>query len=775
MDCTLEINKAKEDLPTKQGHLNNETADQNGISKKTRLNCQSKSCSSECTACSHSSLSLNAKILRIGLIGKGKRGEKFIKAIEAVPRLKLVAICDTNDVQAENIPVFKSVDEMMKISLDVGIVCIPHDEHFMVSRKLIEHGIHVLKEKPFSLSFKEAKELQDLANKNNVKLTISTQKRFSPAYLKCKEVIDKELLGSISCIDVRYTLDVVNPKSSNWRLKDSADIILDMGYHMLDIVTWLFGIPEEIYGLSNEQNHYQTSEAGDVSSITFKKTMKDGKTAIGNIFLARYYHEKQEHLAISGTNGKVVIKDGQEITHLDPDRKLISREYFGGEPLQNVLQQFTEAIDTIDLNPLNNSSDEGGLLTMKFVDALRNNGKSSDYTWPVITPSARQAVNNQLNESISIYNNSGIIKDFEDDFAAYHGRKYGLLSNSGTNAIYSMFFGLGLQPGDEVIVPVYTFFATASPLAHLGVKVVFADCEPGSCNIDPSDIERKITTRTKAVVVTHMWGMPCDMKDIIAVCNDHKLKLLEDCSHAHGAEYGGRKVGTFGVAAAWSLQGQKIVTGGEGGIMLTDDSDIFCRALLQGHYNKRCLSQIPEEFELKRFALTGAGLKFRAHPLAIALAAEQFTHLDNWLDQKNTFASYIIERLTNVPFLKMPEFDRAVKKPAWYALVFQFDGTMCTATIEEFYAALKDHDLPEVDRPMSTGLLNNLPLFTEPHLILPALYTDMTKPDGSLYPNAQVFYENAIKLPVWAFSEDAPVVEKYVNGILAVAERFTTN
>ena len=288
--------------------------------------------------------------------------------------------------------------------------------------------------------------------------------------MKCKDMISKGLLGSVSCVDVRYTLCVANPETGNWRRKESADIVLDMGYHMLDIIAWLIGVPEEIYGLTNEQNHYQDIKAGDTCSITFRKVSEDGKAVLGNIFLARYFHEKQELLTITGTKGSIVIKDGQVFKHLDPERKVIEEQQLDCEPLQNVLIQFMETIDKADQSPLNNSFDP--LLTMKFVDALRNNVNSSDYTWPVITSAARKAVNHQLSESVSIYDKSGILKNFEDQFAAYHGRKHGLLSNSGTNAIFSMFFGLGLQPGDEIIVPVYTFFATASPLAHLGVKVV---------------------------------------------------------------------------------------------------------------------------------------------------------------------------------------------------------------------------------------------------------------------------------------------------------------
>jgi predicted dehydrogenase len=246
----------------------------------------------------------------------------------------------------------------------------------VVSRKLIEHGIHVLKEKPFALSSKEAEELQSLAKKNNVKLMISTQKRFFPAYVKCKEMIMNGVLGSISCIDVRYTLAAVKPQAGNWRTKQSADIVLDMGYHMLDIITWLFGVPEEVYGLTNQQDHYQSVEAGDTCCITFRKVFDGGKAAIGNIFLATYFHEKQEYLTIIGTKGSIVIKAGQEIKHLGPDRTLISEESLPADPHQIVLQQFMEDIDISDQSPLNRPSSSDQVLTMKFVDMLRNSMKS---------------------------------------------------------------------------------------------------------------------------------------------------------------------------------------------------------------------------------------------------------------------------------------------------------------------------------------------------------------------------------------------------------------
>jgi dTDP-4-amino-4,6-dideoxygalactose transaminase len=391
------------------------------------------------------------------------------------------------------------------------------------------------------------------------------------------------------------------------------------------------------------------------------------------------------------------------------------------------------------------------------------------FRWPLITSTTRHAIISQLDESISIYNRSGIFKKFEDAFARYHGKKFALLSNSGTSSIFAMFEGLGFGPGDELIAPVYTFFATVSPLMQFGARPVFADCKSDG-NIDPVEIEKKITSKTKAVIVTHMWGIPCDMNSIVEICKKNNLFLLEDCSHAHGAEYFGQKVGTFGHAAAWSLQGQKIVTGGEGGIMLTDEEEVYTRALLQGHYNKRCFEEISPRHHLYPYAHTGLGLKLRAHPLAVAMAYEQFQHLDDWLNQKRQFAELLITELSKIPFLKMPLLSN--KKPSWYAFVINYDAKNTGGISREvFCKALKEEGLDEVDIPRSTCPLNNLSLFRMPQKALPRLYKPLTIPDEA-FPNSDAFYNTAIKFPVWALPEDEPIVKAYIKGIIKVAEQI---
>ncbi len=201
------------------------------------------------------------------------------------------------------------------------------------------------------------------------------------------------------------------------------------------------------------------------------------------------------------------------------------------------------------------------------------------FPWPVITASVEMAVKKQLHESVSIYDRSGIIAQFENVFAKYHRKKFSLLISSGTAAIHSMFVGAGFKPGDEIICPAYTFYATATPLFHLGAIPVLCDSDETG-NIDPNKIERLITSRTKGIIVTHMWGIPCKIDEILSLCRKHNLLLFEDASHTHGAKYKNKLAGTWGDAAAWSLQGQKIITGGEGGILLTDNQEIYYKALL---------------------------------------------------------------------------------------------------------------------------------------------------------------------------------------------------
>lgn len=386
------------------------------------------------------------------------------------------------------------------------------------------------------------------------------------------------------------------------------------------------------------------------------------------------------------------------------------------------------------------------------------------HEWPHITQATKDAVMAELDKGeISIYNRSGIFEVFEDAYAASLGMKYALVVNSGTEALHTAMVAAGFAPGDEVICPAYTFYATVTPIFQTGATPVLCEATADDGNIDPAAIEKLIAPKTKAVMVTHMWGMPCDMDAIIAICKEHNLTLIEDCSHAHGALYKGKPVGSHGDISVFSLQGQKIITGGEGGILLTNNVEFYERSLLFGHYNKRCKQEIRKDSPYYPYAVTGFGLKLRAHPFAIAMANEQFSHLEEWHAIKHKHALYLNEKLAAYPELELPVPLHDGDEPSWYAYTFRVKPGTLSISTQEFCDNLIEAGIADADMPESTCPLNLLKLFQEPGLLFPA-YADKVAYKPGDFPVAETFFNSAIKLPVDVCDTDEyrTVLDEYV-------------
>lgn len=386
------------------------------------------------------------------------------------------------------------------------------------------------------------------------------------------------------------------------------------------------------------------------------------------------------------------------------------------------------------------------------------------HEWPHITRATKDAIMAQLDRGeISIYDRSGIFEVFEDAYAASLGMKYALVVSSGTAGLHSAMVAAGFAPGDEVICPAYTFFATVTPIFQTGAIPVLCEANADDGNIDPAAIEKLITPRTKAVMVTHMWGMPCDMDAIDAICKRHNLTLIEDCSHAHGAIYKGKPVGGYGDISVFSLQGQKIITGGEGGILLTNNVEFYERALLFGHYNKRCKQEIRKDSPYYPYAVTGFGLKLRAHPLAVAMAHEQFGHLKEWHAIKHNHALYLNEKLADYAELELPVPLHDGDEPSWYAYTFRVKPDVLSISAKEFCDKLIEGGIVDADMPGSTCPLNLLKLFQEPGLLFP-MYANKVAYKLGDFPVAEAFFDNAIKLPIDIYDTDEyrSVLDQYV-------------
>ncbi len=270
------------------------------------------------------------------------------------------------------------------------------------------------------------------------------------------------------------------------------------------------------------------------------------------------------------------------------------------------------------------------------------------FTWPIITDEDEAAVLKVLHaRSMS---GTDVTLKFEKEFSKWMGVKYALAFNNGTSSLLAAMFGVGIGQGDEIICPATTYWASALPVYSLGGTVVFADIDPQTLCLDPRDIERHISPRTKAIVVVHYLSHPADMDPIMEIANRHGLKVIEDVSHAQGGLYKGRRVGSIGHVSGYSLMCGKSFAIGEGGMLTTDDREIYDRAVAFGHY-ERYNSEIPTA-SLKPFAgLPLGGFKNRMHQLSSAVGRVQLRHYDRRCAEIRKAQDYFWELLEGVPGL----------------------------------------------------------------------------------------------------------------------------
>jgi len=396
--------------------------------------------------------------------------------------------------------------------------------------------------------------------------------------------------------------------------------------------------------------------------------------------------------------------------------------------------------------------------------------KAPHYVWPPITKALRYAVLQQLDDSISIYDRSGVVRRLEEALERMHNCGHALLCNSGTTALYSMFVAAGIEAGDEVICPAYTFFASVTPLLFTGAWPVLADCG-GDGNIDPEDVARRITPRTKAILATHMWGKPCELESLRLIAERHGLLLLEDASHAVGALYRGRPVGCAGDAGAISMQAQKPVPAGEGGAVMFQNPEMFYRALSLGHYNRRCKDEIPPTHPLAEFAVTGMGLKLRIHPLAAAIGLHQLGRLPAILEGREKVAQRMIRGLAGLPGFRIGAVPNHIQ-PSWYALILEYlPDELEGVSINRIFDALKAEGCVEIDRPGSTRPLSQLPLFQRPGDVFPT-FRKMRGYRPEDFPIANGLHARSLKLPVWHDEADIGMADAYVTAIRKVARNY---
>ena len=294
------------------------------------------------------------------------------------------------------------------------------------------------------------------------------------------------------------------------------------------------------------------------------------------------------------------------------------------------------------------------------------------FHWPIVNDAMRAAQAQVLETG----NMSGtdIARRFEASFASWQERKYALSHNNGTNALNAAMFAVGLGPGDEIICTSVTYWASCTGALALGAAVVFCDIDPDTLQMDPASLEAHITPRTKAIMVVHYMAHPAPMDEIMAIARKHGLKIIEDVSHAQGGHYKGRKLGTFGDVAAMSLMSCKSFAIGEGGMLVTDDAEIFKRAVVFGHYDRIIDVCTDEEMEGPKNIPWG-GLKNRMHQTSAAIGLEQLKKHDAEIAEIDRAMKYFWKGISDIPGISMiyPK-EEGSDKAGWYASRFLYDA-----------------------------------------------------------------------------------------------------
>lgn len=249
---------------------------------------------------------------------------------------------------------------------------------------------------------------------------------------------------------------------------------------------------------------------------------------------------------------------------------------------------------------------------------------------------------------------------FEKEFARHHSRAFAILTSSGTSALHLVLMALGIGPGDEVIVPSFSFMAAANMVMACGATCVYADIDSKSWCLDPESVSCCISSKTKAVIAVHLYGNVCDMDALTALAQEHRVVLIEDVAQAPFSQYRGRYAGTFGHAAIFSFQAAKTIAMGEGGCVLTDDSDA---------QQKICLLRDHGMRKDKRYWHDAAGYNFRLTDLQAAIGCAQLENMKFIIERKrNIFESYG-RYLSGEPGLTMQFFSAQVKPVVWTVAV----------------------------------------------------------------------------------------------------------
>lgn len=326
---------------------------------------------------------------------------------------------------------------------------------------------------------------------------------------------------------------------------------------------------------------------------------------------------------------------------------------------------------------------------------------TTTFPWPIYDEQDVQAVANIVRSGQ--WGNpdcAGAVAEFEQQFADYCGSKYAISCVNGSVSLRLALIACGVRPGDEVIVPPYTFIATASVVLEVNCVPVFVDIDPDTYNLDPKAIEAAITERTKAIIPVHFAGLPCDMDAILDIGRRYNLRVIEDAAHAHGAEYKGQKLGSIGDAGSFSFQSSKNLTSGEGGMIITNDD-----ALYQTMNSLRNVGRLPGGQWYDHF---NPGCNYRITQLQAVLLSEQLKRLDEQTRIRNENGLYLDSLLAELDGITPLGRGHVDILHAYHLYIFRYDQSKFNQLPKQAFVAM----LAAEGLPCSAGYPH--PLYKQP-------------------------------------------------------------
>lgn len=380
------------------------------------------------------------------------------------------------------------------------------------------------------------------------------------------------------------------------------------------------------------------------------------------------------------------------------------------------------------------------------------------YLWPP----ARKLDNYPENESDIYKKNKYGYPRIVEKFEEYVKRKFKvnfcLSLNSGTSALQAAYFSIGLKNNDEVIVPNITFHATVTPLLNYNCKIILCDVDVKSGNICTSDLKKKITSNTKAVVITHLCGYGCDMDEILRLKKKYKFFLIEDCSHAHLSKFKNKLLGTFGDISIFSMDTNKLLSTGEGGFLLTNSRKIFENSLLTSDFGPR-LSHTLNKKLLKNYGETGIGFKHRIHPYSALLALSEFKKLKTYIKKRHEKLNYLSDQISKLNGISPPISDANRDKGAYYSYrPFFYEHKFFNLNLDKFINLVKKEGLDI--RRSGNEPIDQLPIFKLNKKVI--FNTKDLK-------NSKLFYHSTFSLPTFTF-EKYSLINKYIRVFKKIEE-----